>query len=70
MKQLFLLFSVICFSFFSVEVAAQVRFETKLSKNRLGLNERLRVSFEMNQNGDNFLPPNFDGFSVIGGPNQ
>jgi len=70
MKQLFLLFSVICFSFFSVEVAAQVRFETKLSKNRLGLNERLRVSFEMNQNGDNFIPPNFDGFSVIGGPNQ
>ena len=70
MKQLFLLFSVICFGFFSVEVAAQVRFETKLSKNRLGLNERLRVSFEMNQNGDNFIPPNFDGFSVIGGPNQ
>lgn len=49
---------------------AQVSFQAKVSKNRLGLNERLRVSFEMNQNGDNFNPPNFDGFTVVGGPNQ
>jgi hypothetical protein len=70
MKQLLFFFSIVCVSFFSVEMTAQVRFETKLSKNRLGLNERLRVSFEMNQNGDNFIPPTFDGFSVIGGPNQ
>lgn len=70
MKQLLFFFSIVCVSFFSVEMTAQVRFETKLSKNRLGLNERLRVSFEMNQNGDNFTPPTFDGFSVIGGPNQ
>lgn len=52
------------------QVKAQVRFETKLSKTRLGLNERLRVSFEMNENGDNFIPPNFEGFTVVGGPNQ
>ena len=70
MKQLLFLFSVFYISFFSFEGTAQVRFDTKLSKNRLGLNERLRVSFEMNQNGDNFTPPNFDGFSVLGGPNQ
>lgn len=70
MKQLLFFFSIVCVSFFSVEMTAQVRFDTKLSKNRLGLNERLRVSFEMNQNGDNFIPPTFDGFSVIGGPNQ
>ena len=70
MRQLLFFFSIVCVSFFSVEMTAQVRFETKLSKNRLGLNERLRVSFEMNQNGDNFIPPTFDGFSVIGGPNQ
>ncbi|MDA9294578.1 BatD family protein [Flavobacteriaceae bacterium] len=70
MKQLLFFFSIVCVSLFSVEMTAQVRFETKLSKNRLGLNERLRVSFEMNQNGDNFIPPTFDGFSVIGGPNQ
>ena len=49
---------------------AQVSFQTKVSKNRLGINERLRVTFEMNQNGDNFNPPSFEGFTVVGGPNQ
>lgn len=49
---------------------AQVQFEAKLSKTRLGINERLRVDFEMNQDGDNFNPPDFQGFRVVGGPNQ
>lgn len=68
MKKIYLLWSVLllCFS----HGMAQVSFQTKVSKNRLGLNERLRVSFEMNQNGDNFTPPSFDGFNVVGGPNQ
>ncbi|PKP25482.1 MAG: BatD protein [Bacteroidetes bacterium HGW-Bacteroidetes-2] len=51
-------------------VFAQVKFEVKVSKNTLGINERLRVDFEMNQDGDNFQPPNFQGFRVVGGPNQ
>ncbi|MEZ4874429.1 MAG: BatD family protein [Flavobacteriaceae bacterium] len=49
---------------------AQVSFEAKLSKKKLGINERLRVDFEMNEDGDNFTPPSFDGFRVVGGPNQ
>jgi hypothetical protein len=49
---------------------AQVKFEANVSKNRLGINERLRVDFEMNQDGDNFKPPSFNGFTVVGGPNQ
>ena len=52
------------------QLQAQVTFQTKVSKNRMGINERLKVSFEMNQNGDNFTPPNFEGFRVVGGPNQ
>lgn len=48
---------------------AQVTFETKVSKKKLGINERLRVDFEMDKDGDNFTPPDFDGFTVIGGPN-
>ena len=51
-------------------VQSQITFETIVSKNRLGLNERLRVSFQMNENGDNFVPPAFEGFTVVGGPNQ
>ncbi len=50
--------------------AAQVTFEVKVSKEKLGINERLRVEFTMNKDGDNFNPPNFEGFQVIGGPNQ
>ena len=49
---------------------AQVQFETKVSKTKLGLNERLRVDFSMNADGDNFSPPNFEGFKVVGGPFQ
>ena len=68
MKKIYFLLSVIllCFS----QSIAQVSFQAKVSKNRLGLNERLRVTFEMNQNGDNFNPPSFNGFTVVGGPNQ
>lgn len=58
------------FVFFSLTSFAQVKFEAKVSKERLGINERLRVDFEMNQDGDNFKRPEFDGFRIIGGPNQ
>ncbi len=51
-------------------MAQEVSFEAKVSKRTLGLNERLRVDFIMNENGDNFNPPSFKGFRVVGGPNQ
>ena len=47
-----------------------VNFETILSKKTLGINENLRVDFKMNKDGDNFNPPDFKGFRVVGGPNQ
>ena len=51
---------------------AQVKFEANVSKNTLGLNERVRIEFSMNDDGDNFVPPNFEacGFRVVGGPSQ
>jgi len=49
--------------------AAQVTFEAKVSKKKLGINERLRIDFVMNEDGDNFNPPSFENFTVIG-PNQ
>ncbi len=48
----------------------EVTFEMKLSKEKLGINERLRVEFAMNKDGDNFNPPSFDGFRVVMGPSQ
>ena len=49
---------------------AQVQFEAKVSKNTLGLNERLRIDFIMNVDGDNFEKPAFDGFRIVAGPSQ
>lgn len=48
---------------------AQVTFEAKVSKTKLGINERLRIDFKMNTDGDNFTPPSFKDFTVAGGPN-
>ena len=49
---------------------AQVQFEARVSKNTLGVNERLRIDFIMNVDGDNFDQPSFDGFRIVGGPSQ
>ncbi|CAM4135304.1 BatD family protein [Zobellia roscoffensis] len=49
---------------------AGITFEMKLSKDKLGINERLRVDFTMNKDGDNFNPPAFEGFRVLMGPSQ
>jgi hypothetical protein len=47
---------------------AQVAFTTNLSRDEIGKNENLRVEFKMNVNGDNFTPPDFKDFTVVGGP--
>ncbi|MEM6719793.1 MAG: BatD family protein [Bacteroidota bacterium] len=60
---------VLCVLFSSV-LSAQVKFETKVSKKKLGVNERLKVDFEMDRDGDNFTAPSFSGFRVVGGPIQ
>nr|WP_313805571.1 BatD family protein [Flavobacterium sp.] len=51
-------------------VVAQVEFKATVSKNPIGINERLRIDFTMNDDGDNFEAPDFEGFKVFGGPNQ
>jgi hypothetical protein len=66
-KHILFVLSVVLFAFTS---QAQVTFIAKTSSNKLGLNERVRVDFVMNADGDDFNPPNFDGFRVVGGPNQ
>lgn len=55
---------------FASFLSAQVTFETKVSKKKLGVNERLRVDFEMDRDGDNFTAPKFNGFRITAGPIQ
>jgi len=56
--------------FYSFFINAQIDFDLRVSKKKLGVNERLRVDFIMNQNGDDFIPPSFENFTLVGGPNQ
>ena len=51
-------------------LSAQVQFEARVSKTTLALNERVRIDFMMNVDGDNFVQPSFEGFRIIAGPSQ
>lgn len=51
-------------------LSGQVSFRAKVSKKTLGINERLQIDFLMNEDGDNFMPPSFENFKVVGGPSQ
>ena len=64
LKLLFLLFFTINL------LSGQVEFVAKVSKKTLGINERLQIDFSMNEDGDNFTPPSFENFKIIGGPSQ
>lgn len=66
MRKYIIALILICFQ----GLSAQVQFEAKVSKQTLGINERLRIDFVMNEDGDNFTPPSFEGFRVVGGPSQ
>ena len=59
-------------SLLSLSILAQeAELKVKVSKNKLGLNQRLRIEFSVNKQGaDNFTPPDFKDFRVIQGPSQ
>ena len=61
---------ILLFLMVPILAGAQVQFDATASKKKLGVNERLRVDFTMNEDGDNFSPPSFSNFTVVGGPNQ
>lgn len=42
-----------------------------LSKNKLGINQRVKITFTIDkQGGDNFEVPKFKNFKIVGGPSQ
>lgn len=67
-----IVFFILCTLVLTItQVTAQdVEFTAKTNLKKLGQNERLRVDFSMNKDGDNFTPPDFEGFTVVGGPSQ
>ena len=58
--------------FITLGISAQESaLKATVSKNKLGVNQRLRVEFTINKQGaDNFKAPNFKNFKVVGGPSQ
>lgn len=57
--------------FVSQTIFAQVEFKTAVSKTNLGLNQRFRIEFSVDKQGaDNFKPPSFADFKVVGGPSS
>jgi hypothetical protein len=61
----------ILLSFVTQTIIAQTAFKTTVSKSKLGVNQRFRIVFSINKQGaDNFTPPSFKNFSVVGGPSQ
>jgi hypothetical protein len=59
-------------SLLSLSVLSQeAELSVSVSKNKLGLNQRLRIEFSINKQGaDDFTPPKFDDFRVVQGPSQ
>ena len=54
-----------------IATAQEAVLTAKVSKNKLGVNQRLKIEFTINkQGGDNFSPPKFSNFKVVGGPSQ
>lgn len=66
-KVLYIVFIALLGSFSLL--AQDVQFTAQVSKKTFGINERVRVDFQMNRDGDNFTPPDFNGFTAVG-PSQ
>jgi len=66
----YIIIFIIALTTSSVFAQEEVVFEAKVSKKKLGINERLRIDFVMNKDGDNFSPPSFENFTIVGGPSQ
>ncbi|GLB48343.1 BatD family protein [Neptunitalea lumnitzerae] len=70
MKKLVTLFILLFISFANAQ-NDEVSFTANVSKKKLGVNQRLRVDFTIeNKDGDNFTRPSFEGFRIISGPAQ
>jgi len=72
MKKNTILYILILCALWSLPAFAQTpELISTVSKNKLGLNQRLKIQFTINKQGaDNFEPPNFKNFQIVSGPSQ
>lgn len=62
-------FFTFCIALLPVFTWGQVEFAAELSSRKVAVGERFTVEFSMNQRGENFKAPSFQGVQVMGGPN-
>lgn len=68
-KKAYILFFSLLFSL--ITVAQDAELKATVSKNKLGVNQRLRIEFMVNKQGaDNFKVPDFKNFEVVAGPSS
>ena len=64
-------FTLILFVLATHSVVAQLNFVSSVSKNELGVNQRLKIEFSVDKQGaDNFVPPSFNNFRIVAGPSS
>lgn len=51
-------------------IADEINFTAKANRNKVGTGETVQITYTINSNASNFKAPAFNGFKVIGGPNQ
>ena len=70
MRQTVRYITILLFTLVSASVYSQeAELTSSVSKNKLGLNQRFRITFTVNKQGaDNFIRPNFKDFKVVSGP--
>ena len=70
MRQTVQYITILLFTLVSASVYSQeAELTSSVSKNKLGLNQRFRITFTVNKQGaDNFIRPNFKDFKVVSGP--
>ncbi|MBB1139471.1 BatD family protein [Myroides sp. WP-1] len=69
MRSLYLHIVFFCI-LFTQPLLAQVSFEASVNKEQVPLNDVIQIEFTMNSDGDNFSPPSFEAFTVVGGPSS
>ena len=68
-KKIYILFLLLFTA--TVVIAQDAKLTTTVSKNKLGVNQRLKIEFAVNKQGaDNFNPPNFKNFTIVAGPSS
>lgn len=50
--------------------ADDISFTAKANRNKVAVGETVQITYTINSSGNNFKAPAFNGFRVVGGPNQ